>query len=287
MKPKLLMSLALGGAIGCTAYPTYKPVPPIDCTVEAQYDFNIATAPTDFTFEMVGASVGWTAMDPTAGSSMIGAVEALTDGARCGSTAALVLRASNNNDWGSLFGFNNFGRDASEYEGLSFWARASRNTNGAFTILLDDPNTNNPDMPPLCGTDAGVPPLPPGGRDTCLNYCSDGGTGTGQSDSTGMIIPGTITAAPEPDQCGNSFQVVLQVTADWRLHTIPFSEFNQTALPNRVPNPTLAGTALRPSRLLNLIMRMPRAMPSEIWIDNLGFYRKATTTGGDGGVDAP
>jgi hypothetical protein len=278
MKLKLLLLLALGGAVGCKAYPTYKNLP-VDCTVEASYDMMSIDS-----FDMVGAAPGWTAVDGTVGAGMVGAVEALTDGARCGSTAALVIRASNNNDWGSLFGYNNFARDGSPYEGLSFWARSPGNSNKAFTIILNDPNTA------CLGTDAGVCVVPPG---DCFTYDTDGGTAAPKTDGTGAIIPGTGGSAPAADACGNGYAAVQTVTADWRFYTIPYAEFRQDSNPNRVPNAVLTqtgttpGTTLRTRELLTLILRMPKGMASEIFIDNLGFYRGRSATGGDGGVDAP
>ena len=281
-------------AIGCTAYPTYKPNVPIECEVEAQYtlkpinDFEVLSPPDP----------GWTAVDGSLGSTMAGMVVAIPEGTRCNdlptrSSAALRITANNNNDWGSLFGLNNFAtQNGAAFEGMSFWARAGYNSNTAFTILLDDPNTNNPNQPARCEADAGVP-TSMGAGNACTNYCNDGGTGTGTTDGTGMIIPGTVGVAPEPDQCGNSYTAVRAVTPWWRFYTIPFSDFQQLAAPNRVPNKELAltgplpDTGLRTSDLLNLIIRLPKAMPTELWIDNLGFYRKATATGGDGGVDAP
>ena len=56
-------------------------------------------------------------------------------------TRSLVITSANNNEWGSLFGFNGFGpKDASAYEGMAFWARAPLGSNTGFTILLDDLN---------------------------------------------------------------------------------------------------------------------------------------------------
>jgi hypothetical protein len=78
---------------------------------------------------------------------------------------------------------------------------------------------------------------------------------------------------------------VLTVASDWRFYTIPFSRFFQTSTPNRVPNPALPikgpipDNGLRTDHLSNLIFRMPKAVRTELWIDNLSFYRKATAPG--------
>src|SRR5687768_710599 len=103
---------------GCTPYSTFKYVP-IDCDVEKQYDLFVD--PMMFTFDTVGdASRGWTANDGSPGALMAGQVMAIPGEPRCGSTAALVIAAARNNEWGSLFGFNNFAQDAADYEGLAF-----------------------------------------------------------------------------------------------------------------------------------------------------------------------
>jgi hypothetical protein len=266
--------LVLGGASACTPYSTFKNLP-LDCDVESRYELQSID-----TFEMLGATPGWTAADGSGGAVMTGGVETIPDGARCGSSTALVIRGVGNNDWGSLFGFNNFGpRDASAYEGLAFWARAPGSSNKSLTVLFDDPNTA---VPPTT-TDA-----------NCKDYGIDGGTGTGTVDpGSGMVIPGSVTDAPEPDQCGNSYGVIRVVTMDWRFYTVPFALFQQGHTPNRVPNEALMetgatpGTTLLTSQILNLILRMPKAVATELWIDNLSFYRQPSATGGDGGVDAP
>ena len=284
--------LALGGALGCTAYPTLKSVP-VSCGAEAAYELQVVDA-----FDTVGTAGFWTSAD-TAGAAIVptpapvpyvvSKVEAISDAPRCGSTAALVIRSERNNDWGSLAGIDiKAPRDESVYEGLSFWARAPGNTTKGFTILFGDANTSCLNADP----DGGVCLTQPS---NCITYAAaDGGTGTGVTDGTGMLLPGTVTTAPEPNQCGNVYSVVRVVTGEWAFYTIPFSEFQQGALPNRVPNAELTqtgpvpGTALLTHQLLSLTIRMPKEAVMELWIDNLSFYRKATGAGGgDGGVDAP
>ena len=286
----LLLWIAAGCAVGCTAYPTLKNLP-LDCSVEDKYEFQSID-----NFETVGPGVGIWMSGDTAMPIQSSGVEPLTDGARCGSQAALVLRSVHNNDWGSLFGDYAFGgptgRDESMYEGMSFWARAPGNTAKSFSILLGDPNT-------ACLTsadpDTGVCPQPVGAY--CKTYATaDGGTslpiGT-YTDSTGNIISGTTTMAPPADACGNAYSTVVVVTTDWRLYLIPFGNFKQANTPNKVPNDVLTktgsapGTTLLTSTLVNLTLRIPKEANLELWIDNLGFYRKkGLASGNDGGVDA-
>jgi hypothetical protein len=282
-----VLFFVVGGVVGCTAYPTLKSVAP-DCTVEEQYDFDSIE-----TFDTADGGVGtanlWTATDTlNAGvytSVAIASAEAIPGG-RCLSKASLVMRSSRNNDWGSLFGFNNFARSATGYEGLSFWAKAPGATTKGFTILLNDQNT-------VClgnAVDGGACDMPA----NCITYGSDGGTGMTMYDSTGMAIPGTGGAPPAPDACGNAYQVTVLATVDWQLYTIPFSQFQQGATPNRVPNAKLMqtgpvpGTALLIDDLSSLTFRMPKEAVMELWLDDLAFYRRrGAGTGGDGGVDAP
>jgi hypothetical protein len=275
-----LCVVAVCGAIGCSTYSTYKDVP-LDCTVDTEFDFDYID-----TFDTVGGSApGWTAADGTAGASITGTVETVGDGARCGNTAALVIRAAGNKDWGALFGFNNVMRNEAAYEGMSFWARAPGNTGKGFTIVVDDLNTAHPTV-----CTEGVTTIPPqAGVSNCTKYCTSAG-GQIIYGPDGMPIGGSTVAPPAPDACGNSYSAVVVITMDWRFYTIPFSRFQQTATPNRLPNGaitptgTAPGTALLTSDLRGLILRMPKESSMELWIDNLGFYRpKAAGAGGNGG----
>ncbi len=288
-----LALLALGGAFGCNAYPTLKNVP-IDCNADSAYDFQYI-----YSFDTTTASLQFygSGDHPDADVSTTPIVQPLTDGARCGSTTALLLHSYHNDDWGSLFGIYAFGpRDESAYQGLSFWARSPGNTTKAFTALLDDTNTENLAMPATCSLDAGTAPSPvDGGSVVCKNYCMpDGGTsgvGYGIDTTTGLPIGGATTTAPPADACGNSYYVVPQVTSGWQFYTFPFTEFRQLAEPNRVPNAHFPGTESSPgthlltSALMGLTFRMPPEADMNLWLSHLGFYRKKT--GGDAGVDTP
>lgn len=267
-----LMFLALGGALSCSSYPTTKVVP-IDCNAEAPYDVLMLD-----NFDTLGMSPFWTAGDTVANVADV--IQPITDGDRCGSTAALVMHSTHNNDWGSIFGYNTFGgpRDASAWEGIAFWARAPGSTTKGFTILLDDPNTSDPTPPPNNTN--------PNDSNCLTTQNVDGGQAVTCIDPmTGQMMPCGTTTAPPPNACGNGYSTMLVVTTDWRFYTIPFRTFQQSPMPNQVPNALLTmvgsvpGTTLLTNQLLNLTLRMQREATMELWLDNLSFYRpKAAVT---------
>ncbi len=288
--------VALGGAFGCNAYPTLRPVT-VDCTADSAYDVQYI-----YTFDTVSTTNFYGSGDHLdADVSSMPVIQPLTDGARCGSSNALLLHSEHNNDWGSLFGIYSFGpRDESAYQGLSFWARSPGNTSKTFTILLDDKNTENLAQPAICGLDGGTPPPTPvdSGTVVCKNYCMpDGGTG-GVSyavDQNGQIVGGATMNAPPADACGNGYYFVAQITSDWQFYTFPFTAFNQLPQPNLVPNAhfpdteSTPGTHLLTSALMGLTFRMPPEANMDLWLSHLGFYRAKVGAGGggDGAVDAP
>jgi hypothetical protein len=259
--------LVLAGAAGCDPYPTLKN-DPVDCTVEDPYEF--LPISTFSNFDTVGDSNWWTASDSTPGAAeaIEASIENIPEGPRCGSNAAAVLRAAHNNDWGCLFGLNSVSQhDGSQYEGLSFWARAPGNTTKGFQIQLNDPNTT---------------------REGATSYCVDVGGNTGQPfitvsiDGQSVQTSNGVTRPTLPDECGNNYSAVMLVTTEWVLYTLPFARFQQAALPNRVPNAvlthvgTVPGTGLLTDQILQLLIRFPKEATAELWIDNLAFYRKKT-----------
>jgi hypothetical protein len=275
--------LGLGGSVGCETYPTFEAPLPTDCSTEDTYDLHMVSK---FDTAADGSALWGPAGDPFCNGNDGGppkavslGVETMSDGPRCGSKAALLFRSANCNDWGALAGFSNFGpRDESAYEGMSFWARSPGNTGKAFSIVLDDANTAGMAGSNCTVYDAGAP-----GQ----------GTVTVLDPATGTPISGTTSAAAMPDQCGNAYNAIVPLTGEWRFYTIPWSQFTQTAQPNRVPNVELTetggipGTGLLPSKIYNLIVRVPKEMKMELWIDNLSFYRKkGAAAGADAGPDA-
>jgi hypothetical protein len=276
------VAFALASALGCTAYATYKPPVPPDCSVMNAYDIDNIDAEL---------TMAWSSKDNTDGSISTDA-GTIPGGPLCGDGNVLVVKGDHSNDWGSLFGFYSFGKkDESTREGLSFWARAPGNTGKGFTILLDDPNTYAPYAGAACTADAGS--VPPGdGGSFCTTYCTlDAGAGgtppTYGPDGT-LLSSGTSVAPSPPNACGNEYQTEVVVTRDWQFYTIPFDQFQQPAKPNRVPNAVFTetgsapGTPLMTSAILNMIFRFPKESAEDLWLSHLGFYRKKAA---DAGVD--
>jgi hypothetical protein len=262
-----LVCTAFGGLVGggCDSYPTLKEQQ-LDCTsAEAGYTFDMLDAA-----ETVGQANWWISGDDTKkiGATVSVDVEAIEGEGRCGSKAATVFRSAHNDDWGSMYGYNNLGPvDKSQDDGISFWARAPGNTTKGFTLLLDDPNTVF----------------------SSTSYCVNNGGSNGTSGGTiyamgpngeNVSTSGTASFSGYPESCGNSYAAVMLVKSSWAFYAVPFSTFQQTATPNRVPNEKLThvgnvpGTALLTQTLMDMILRFPKEANAELWIDNLAFYRK-------------
>jgi hypothetical protein len=306
--PACVLLLGLGGAVGCSAYPTFKDAP-INCSVDKQYEFDPNTVSTDVVCDA----------DSTPDAFPIGhddtdKVRPIEGNGRCESTESVVIRSSHHNDWGINCNFNSFAdhtvnsdgswqyvpRDESAWEGLSFWARAPDSSSKGFTLALDDANTTVKDAKST-----------PGGH--CKYYNAvDGGIGgstinAALDPATGQVVSGSAIASRLPDECGNnkgnSYTDVVAVTSEWAFYTIPWQQFAQQAYPNRVPNSiltetgTVPGTALLTNKLFYLSIRPPKEAPFELWMDKVTFYRKkghgpdagpnAPVAGADAGLDAP
>lgn len=282
-----LALLALAVTAGCAPYATRKVVP-VDCSAQDGYVFD--------SIQSYFSMYEFNSPDTTPGAVMTANVNPIPDGALCGDTSALEAVAMHNNDWGSLFGFYTFPvKHESEMTGISFWARAPGNTGKAFTLLLDDSNTKDPDVScPMSGSDAGlVVPPPPDSGIACTLYCTpDAGASAvppvygpdGQPVSSGSLV-----AAMPANACGNDYWVVVEVSSDWRFYTIPFERFSQSKQPNMVgvPNGVFTpgmtpGTTIMTSSINNMIFRFPKESAQDLWIDRLSFYRPGVGDGGTG-----
>jgi hypothetical protein len=303
--PALVLLLGLGGAVGCSAYPTLRDEP-INCSADSDYEFDSNTVSTDMRCDR----------DSTPDSGQSPPIPApIEGGGRCGSNQALEISLVHNNDWGAHCPFTSFRtnyvttdggvsislpRDESAWEGLSFWARAPGNVSKGFTVYLDDANTTVMD-----------PNYTPGGHDKIYN-AADGGLGgstinAAVDPATGQVISGAAVASRQPDETGNnkgnSYYVVMLVTSEWVFYTIPWKQFTQQPYPNRVPNSILTetgdvpGTALLTNQLYGLTIGPPKEAPFDLWLDKVTFYRKkghapdagpdALAAVPDAGLDAP
>jgi hypothetical protein len=189
--------------------------------------------------------------DETPGATNTIALTPIPEG-RCESSTALVLSTSGYTDWGAGFGdyqMPMMPADASEYEGVSFWARAGGyGTSTGFTLTINDRNT----------TAAGMVCVQPAATDVV--------EGDYMYNEGGMIVPvgGDL---PSPQDCGNGFIRVVSLTRDWRLYTLPFESFQQEAEPNRNP------AGIDRTGIYQFTFNIPKDSIIELWIDDLGLYR--------------
>jgi hypothetical protein len=86
--------------------------------------------------------------------------------------------------------------------------------------------------------------------------------------NTGNTTTGGSGCVPLPNQCGNSYTRTLILTDGWQLYLLPFDSFKQDALPNRTDQP------IDTANIFTFGMRFPKEAVAEVWISNLGFYRK-------------
>jgi hypothetical protein len=195
---------------------------------------------------------------------------AIEDGPRCGSEYALRLTASRNNDWGCLFGdwfLAGVTSDASEYEGIAFWARAAPGSTKSVLVLLNDKYTANIAVEDEDGNSVPVPTeesacveeedLGPG-QGTTVNQV------TGQQGSTSVNVAGR---GPSEDACGNSYQKLVTVTERWQYYVLPFESFTQDQFPNRRVE------GIDRASLRGIIVRAPKAAELDLYIDDLFLYR--------------
>lgn len=263
------------------------PPAPTDCSVLSAHEFlNISN--------FSGMESGWYQFaDPTPGGTPNPAVDGtnvpiaeIEPPGRCGDTQALKLQSEGHNYWGAGFADWTHNQAASRadgtgYAGISFWARAARNSEKQFFLDVDDGRTIvlPPDPPapgefPVAtdadqdldgdglvgpgdiarGTSCRLPPPADLGEAVCYNG------GVGGPPSGGVRVPG-------PDECGNAFHTRITVSESWQLFLIPWAELAQWPCPNRV-----AG-GIDPADVAGLEIKMIQGARYELWIDDIAFYR--------------
>ena len=234
-------------ALGCSSSLDPR-VLEIDCSEGEDYELNVLQA-------MEGTTASWFGFgDMTPGATQAIALQPIPDG-RCGSTTALVLEAHGYDDWGAGFGEYQTAMapaDASAYEGVSLWARVGDGASTGFLMTINDRNTDPAGL--VC-----VEPAPTDVVDGAYTY-----------NEAGMVVP-VGGELPAPEDCGNGFARVVSVTRSWHLYLLPFESFQQQAQPNRQP------TGIDRSALYQFAINIPKDSAVELWLDDLGLYRRLST----------
>jgi hypothetical protein len=216
------------------------PRPPreIDCTVDDAYD--LKPVPT---WESPGGPF-FTAADATPGAVAAWSAAEPYPSDACGQMPALHITMSGNQDWGSVVGtytaLSAAEGDASGYDGLSFWAKATYDK--AYTLLLSDAQTD----------DLTTRPVSEGGCDPNANI-----------DERGVS---------RPEECGNLFQAMFVVTDWWQFYKIPWRQFYQEERPNRRDD------GIDPSAIYTIIIRAPKDSTTDLWMDEFAWYRRTAPT---------
>lgn len=232
-------------ALGCSSSLPERSIEP-DCAAAERYQL-LPYQPLE------GATASWFNF----GDDTPGAVNAFEmrelDPPRCESAWALLLTANGHDDWGAGFGEYQTAMapiDASEYDGVAFWARATGPTRG-FTLTLQDRYTHPDGM-------------------VCTERANSDVLGGGYTyNEAGMIVPvgGELVS---PLDCGNGYVAVVSAPPVWNLIRIPFRDFRQEALPNLRPE------GLDTSALYQFAINVPKDSDLELWIDDLGIYKNPT-----------
>jgi hypothetical protein len=153
--------------------------------------------------------------------------------------------------------------NASEYDGVSFWARATGyGTSTGFSFTVQDGYTyaDEPDAAEMEGS-------PAASRTSCTIPLANDTAEAYVMNEAGMLVP-VGGELPGPNDCGNPFVRVVTAQRTWHLHHLPFESFQQQALPNRRPS------GLDKSALYQFAINVPKDSRIELWIDDLGLYRR-------------
>lgn len=252
------LGLLLAGALaplllGCTQEP--REVPPTDCSVESAFEFHPIFTGSDPTAELGN----WYASGDLNAKNMPGmgayVVYENFSGDVCGHTDGKHFEFGLNHDWGAVGGrwqaLAGADADASQYEGLSFWALSLYDR--SIELNLSDIHSADPPV----GADL---------SETCIPD----------------TVPGSTTKEPNPDfvdangvpranSCGSLFSRRLIMSKSWTLYTIPFSEFIQV---NRDPRFKPGGLETSAMRIFSF--RIPKDTFVDVSFVNFAWYRKAT-----------
>jgi hypothetical protein len=290
----LVASFVWLAASACSA--SSRPETPIDCNAGDAYELSaplrvfeiadevwfsgadptgtrttpVAAAPNAACSSSGGAGTGGSAAVVVAGAStgsasISVAVEPIEGGGRCGSANAMVLRSAGHNDWGSLFGDWKLASapgtafcdtcgpwNGSGYDGLAIWARVAEFGDKSVTVLLDTWQTS------ASGTSEADAAL------VCKVDCSSM-SGTRTIDEAGNTLSQSYVSPP--GTCGNGFQRVLTLTAQWQLVLLPFKSFYQDLKPNAISG------AMDVAHINGLTFRTAKEANVEIWVDDIAFYK--------------
>ena len=176
-------------------------------------------------------------------------------------------------------------------DGIAFWARSDVQSDKVITVYLTDYQSGAPaDTVP--GTRYSATLAAKGLEAGCTPTAGSTAMQMGVSVTVVSSDPNVQTSTSNlqmvtpAGQCGNRWRRLLQTTENWELHLLPFDTFYQDLQPSRAPDglqtsydldPTDA-TPPQPSPFYTLNFGIGRGSTVSLWIDEVFFYRKKTSS---------
>jgi hypothetical protein len=195
----------------------------------------------------------------------------IPEGPRCGSESALHVLTSNiatcygdngRIGWGGSFDITLSSDyfDASEWDGISLWARGSGSIERSAFVLtaIDEPNLGL-DLDPAdeLGCNCREEPVEDDPSDTKIHCYSDP-----------QPTPGVPSPISDEQKC-DAFGAAVAMTNEWRFVAIPFSEMRQKGFG------FVSKTGRIDSARLKRLQVLITAGDWDFWIDDFAFFRVA------------
>jgi hypothetical protein len=136
---------------------------------------------------------------------------------RCGGRFAFHLQGGPFTDWGAAFGYSTHAAfDASQYRGLSFWARSGPGGQTELELGVADRHTDAEAVRQAIEAGEDVTP----GVDVCRPLPELGPNDPPLEDEQRTLQERRL-------DCGDGFKKLVQLTSEWQFFAVPFSEMRQ------------------------------------------------------------
>ncbi|MGC4091415.1 MAG: hypothetical protein QM756_26755 [Polyangiaceae bacterium] len=256
-----LSALCVAALLGACSSNKRAPIP-LDCSVLDDYELK----PNTFFNDTKWFSASDQSRYPDGGRSVANWKSPYAiDPAVCGLTEGLQFVSYGNHDWGSALGKYGYEaqlpdtRDASAYDGLSFWAKSSFDR--SFAITLADSES--------------ISIMTPADAGGCVPQTVDAGDPRAIDAGIKVEFPNPDfyasdnTGLPVANGCGNAWTAQLVTTDRWEFYTMPWQAFVQLTLDARVRY-----EGIDKENILSINIRAPKDSNVDTVFANFAWYRQ-------------